>query len=96
MYPGVEDNGYPKGLEPHDLEGSIATLHNMAASLGATATLLQYIPGAWGRRAALLRVGFGARKVSVCATLLLWCLFDTGVCLILVSLPVCDCFKVES
>ncbi|KAG2502058.1 hypothetical protein HYH03_000552 [Edaphochlamys debaryana] len=55
-YIGVEDNGYPKGLEPADLEGSIGTLQHMASSLGAAASLVHYLPGAWGRRAALLRV----------------------------------------
>eukprot|EP00198_Chlamydomonas_reinhardtii_P007126 XP_001696462.1 GTP binding protein [Chlamydomonas reinhardtii] len=38
-YIGVEDNGYPKGLEPADLDGSIATLQHMAASLGACVSL---------------------------------------------------------
>ncbi|KXZ52069.1 hypothetical protein GPECTOR_10g1092 [Gonium pectorale] len=55
-YIGIEDNGYPKGLDPADLEGSIATLGRMASYLGAAAALLHYIPAAWGRRAALLRV----------------------------------------
>ncbi len=29
-YIGVEDNGYPKGLDPPELDASIATLHTMA------------------------------------------------------------------
>ncbi|GIL59837.1 hypothetical protein Vafri_14551 [Volvox africanus] len=55
-YIGIEDNGYPKGLEPAELEASIGTLQRMAASLDAFVTLLHYLPAAWGRRAALLRV----------------------------------------
>lgn len=56
----MEDCGYPKGLHPADLDSSLATLHNMAASLGASASLMQHLPGAWGRRAALMRVSTGA------------------------------------
>ncbi|EFJ52866.1 hypothetical protein VOLCADRAFT_102822 [Volvox carteri f. nagariensis] len=55
-YIGIEDNGYPKGLEPADLEASISTLQRMASSLDAFVTLVHYLPAAWGRRAALLRV----------------------------------------
>ncbi|GLI70309.1 hypothetical protein VaNZ11_015260 [Volvox africanus] len=55
-YIGIEDNGYPKGLEPAELEASIGTLQRMAASLDAFVTLVHYLPAAWGRRAALLRV----------------------------------------
>ena len=61
---GVEDNGYPKGLEPADLDGSIATLQHMAASLGACVSLVHYLPGAWGRRAALLRVAHSTAQVG--------------------------------
>ncbi len=34
----------------------------MAQGLGATVTLLQQLPGAWGRRAALLRVAVAAAQ----------------------------------
>ncbi|GLC40915.1 hypothetical protein PLESTF_001055800 [Pleodorina starrii] len=61
-YIGIEDNGYPKGLEPAELDGSIATLHRMADHLGAFVTLLHYLPAAWGRRAALLRVANGTAQ----------------------------------
>lgn len=32
-YLGVEDDGYPRGLEPHELQDSIAIIHRMAVSL---------------------------------------------------------------
>lgn len=41
MHPGVEDDGYPKGLAAADLEASLATLHVMAASLRAAANLVR-------------------------------------------------------
>jgi hypothetical protein len=31
--PGVEDDGYPRGLEPHELQDTMAALHSMAALL---------------------------------------------------------------
>lgn len=38
---GVEDDGYPRGLNDTDLEGSMATVRLMAKTLGATAELLE-------------------------------------------------------
>ena len=32
-YLGVEDDGYPKGLEPHELQMSISTLNVMAGQV---------------------------------------------------------------
>ncbi|GFR43379.1 hypothetical protein Agub_g4451 [Astrephomene gubernaculifera] len=61
-YIGVEDNGYPKGLEPQDLAASIATLQHMASSLGSAVTLISYLPAAWGRKAALMRVASSAAQ----------------------------------
>lgn len=42
---GVEDDGYPRGLEPKELAASIHLLQNMAATLSATARLVEYVPG---------------------------------------------------
>jgi hypothetical protein len=39
---GVEDDGYPRGLNDADLEGSLATVRLMAKPLGATAEPLEY------------------------------------------------------
>jgi hypothetical protein len=55
-YLGVEDDGYPKGLEDEDLQKSINTLHHMARALGATVGLVRKIPGTNGRTCALMRV----------------------------------------
>lgn len=44
-FAGVEDDGYPRGLEPKELAGSISLLQNMAGSLSATARLVEYVPG---------------------------------------------------
>ncbi len=41
-YVGVEDDGYPKGLGPAELDASIATLHNMSRSLRAHASLVSH------------------------------------------------------
>ena len=54
--PGVEDDGYPKGLEPRELESSAATLMTMASSLSASVRLVRHLPGAFGRLAALYHV----------------------------------------
>ncbi len=59
--PGVEDDGYPRGLDPPELAASMATVSAMAQSLGAHATLLHHVPGGFGRRGALLHVTFSAR-----------------------------------
>lgn len=53
---GVEDDGYPKGLEGPDLQASLSTLHFMAAALGAHVQLVRQMPGAFGRICALARV----------------------------------------
>lgn len=55
-YIGVEDKGYPCGLEQIELDASIANLTAMAHSLHAVATLMTVLAGAHGRRCALLRV----------------------------------------
>eukprot|EP00775_Hariotina_reticulata_P008727 gene8727-8908_t len=55
-YIGVEDDGYPRGLDPQELSTSISMLSRMAASLQATACLVEYLPGGFGRTAALLHL----------------------------------------
>eukprot|EP00878_Enallax_costatus_P010114 GHUV01010558.1.p1 GENE.GHUV01010558.1~~GHUV01010558.1.p1 ORF type:complete len:668 (+),score=214.96 GHUV01010558.1:192-2195(+) len=61
-YIGVEDDGYPRGLEPHELSTSINLLQNMAASLSATARLVEYVPGGFGANAALLHIKANAEE----------------------------------
>eukprot|EP00955_Chlamydomonas_euryale_P025836 272766-Chlamydomonas_euryale.AAC.1 len=52
---GVEDDGYPRGLEECDLRRSMATLRHMADALGAEVALVRTLPGAGGRTCALAR-----------------------------------------
>ncbi len=60
-YIGVEDDGYPRGLEPAVLAASVARVQAMARTLAATATLAGYLRGARGRRCALVRICLDAR-----------------------------------
>jgi GTPase len=55
-YVGVEDGGYPRGLEPNDLRLSLNNLNYMAKSLKATATIAKLLHGAHGRAYALAHV----------------------------------------
>ena len=54
--PGVEDDGYPRGLEPRELQGSVAVLQSMAQALQAVARVVEEVPGAKGRKAVLLHI----------------------------------------
>lgn len=54
--PGVEDDGYPRGLDPKELQGSIGVVTTMASSLSATARVVELLPGAYGRQAAILHI----------------------------------------
>ncbi len=59
----MEDDGYPRGLGEGDLQGSIATLHTMAAGLGAAVRLLHTFPvSAALRAAAAAGLGRAARS----------------------------------
>lgn len=53
---GVEDDGYPRGLQPRELEGSLETLRAMAAEVCSAATQLRRMEGALGRVWAVVRV----------------------------------------
>eukprot|EP00798_Chlamydomonas_sp_ICE-L_P007098 gene7098-201_t len=53
---GVEDDGYPKGLEEHQLESSLRVLRLMAHSLTAHVYVVKDIVGANGRRCVLAAV----------------------------------------
>jgi Elongation factor Tu GTP binding domain len=55
-YVGVEDRGYPAGLEENDLRLSLNNLNYMAQSLRATATIAHLFLGAFGRLCALVQV----------------------------------------
>ncbi|CAD7702244.1 unnamed protein product [Ostreobium quekettii] len=55
-YIGVEDDGYPRGLEADDLNASLAVAKRMAESLSATATVRQWCKGASGLHYAILDV----------------------------------------
>ncbi|KAG7667534.1 putative GTP-binding protein 2 [Nannochloris sp. 'desiccata'] len=57
---GVEDNGYPAGLDSSALAESIATLEAMAAEVEATATVIRTPPGTEGRHCAFICVRRGA------------------------------------
>lgn len=59
---GVEDDGYPRGLEPGELAASITVLQRMAESLDATAALVEYVAGGFGRSAALLHIKANAAE----------------------------------
>jgi GTPase len=53
---GVEDDGYPRGLTPADLEQSLTTLRAMAAEVHAACTLVRTLPGSSGRACIIVRV----------------------------------------
>ena len=54
---GVEDDGSRRGLDPADLEQSLATLRAMAEEARAAAALVRLLPGnRAGRRCAIVRV----------------------------------------
>ena len=56
-YVGIEDCGYPCGLDANDLRLSLNNLNYMAQSLKATASVARLFLGAHGRSCALVRVG---------------------------------------
>lgn len=56
MHPGVEDDGYPRGLNQGDMEVSLATLQAMAEEVHAATTLLRKAPGTRKRQCAIVRV----------------------------------------
>ncbi len=53
---GVEDDGYPRGLTPGDLEQSLTTLRAMAAEVHAACTLVRTLPGSSDRSCVVVRV----------------------------------------
>jgi GTPase len=55
-YVGVEDGGYPRGLEENDLRLSLNNLNYMASSLKATAIIARLFLGAHRRFCALVQV----------------------------------------
>lgn len=55
-YVGVEDNGYPRGLEPPALEQSLRTVMRMADKLDAAATVDRVLEAPLGRVAVRLSV----------------------------------------
>eukprot|EP00192_Tetraselmis_astigmatica_P002256 CAMPEP_0117686214 /NCGR_PEP_ID=MMETSP0804-20121206/22300_1 /TAXON_ID=1074897 /ORGANISM="Tetraselmis astigmatica, Strain CCMP880" /LENGTH=1054 /DNA_ID=CAMNT_0005497831 /DNA_START=599 /DNA_END=3763 /DNA_ORIENTATION=+ len=55
-YLGVEDNGYPRGLEPRELEPSLSTIMAMADRLDAAATVDRILEAPRGRVALRLSV----------------------------------------
>ncbi|CAL8463448.1 g2982 [Coccomyxa elongata] len=55
-YVGVEDDGYPRGLTPADLEQSLTTLRAMAAEVHAACTLVRSLPGSNDRTCVVVRV----------------------------------------
>lgn len=59
---GVEDDGYPRGLDAKELSASIGIIASMAASLAATARLVEYVRGGFGRRAALVHIKANAEE----------------------------------
>eukprot|EP00879_Flechtneria_rotunda_P009954 GHRR01010410.1.p1 GENE.GHRR01010410.1~~GHRR01010410.1.p1 ORF type:complete len:1136 (+),score=513.58 GHRR01010410.1:867-4274(+) len=61
-YIGVEDDGYPRGLDATELAASIKIIQDMAASLQATARLVEYVRGGFGRTAALLHIKENAEE----------------------------------
>jgi len=66
-YLGVDDDGYPKGLDAPNLDASLATINAMATQLRAIATLVRCFPGAHGRRCALVHIQRGTQE-EVCYT----------------------------
>ncbi|WIA18385.1 hypothetical protein OEZ85_009847 [Tetradesmus obliquus] len=61
-YIGVEDDGYPRGLDSKELAASMGIIASMAASLAATARLVEYVRGGFGRRAALMHIKADAEE----------------------------------
>ncbi|KAF6256999.1 P-loop containing nucleoside triphosphate hydrolase protein [Scenedesmus sp. NREL 46B-D3] len=61
-YIGVEDDGYPRGLDSKELSASSGIIASMAASLAATARLVEYVRGGFGRRAALVHIKANAEE----------------------------------
>lgn len=55
-YVGVEDGGYPRGLNDNDLRLSLNNLNYMASALKSTATIARLFQGASGRSCALVQV----------------------------------------
>lgn len=53
---GVEDDGYPRGLEAAALANSLATLGRMAAEAGAAAAVVRTLAGGSARKCAIVRV----------------------------------------
>eukprot|EP00798_Chlamydomonas_sp_ICE-L_P006225 gene6225-2842_t len=66
---GVEDDGYPKGLDDVQLESSAAVLHLMANTLNACVRVVKYMPGVFGRRCLLLHVKLCCLEVMECSDL---------------------------
>jgi GTPase len=58
----VEDDGYPRGLDSKELSASIGIIASMAASLAATARLVECVRGGFGRRAALMHIKANAEE----------------------------------
>lgn len=56
MWAGVEDNGYPRGLNRQDLEQSIQTLTAMTEAAGAALQTLQEMPATDGRSYLIAKV----------------------------------------
>ena len=56
LWTGVEDDGYPRGLTPGDLEQSLTTLRAMATEVHAACTLVRTLPGSNGRSCVVVRV----------------------------------------
>ncbi len=52
----MEDDGYPRGLSPADLEQSLTTLRAMAAEVHAACTLVRSLPGSNDRTCVVVRV----------------------------------------
>lgn len=55
-YAGVEDDGYPRGLNQADMDTSLATLRAMAEEVHAATTLLRKAAGTRKRHCAIVHV----------------------------------------
>lgn len=67
-YLGVEDDGYPRGLEPQELQDSIAVIHHMAVSLQVGHTCSQQqAQAATATAPAAVVAGMHARHNQTCA-----------------------------